>query len=77
MLKIHIQKVRLTLFSLSVLDAEKLVGLDNEAQNLVNCLQVLEVLTPAAYVELLSKVHATSFAKIFVRILLTDAQEII
>ena len=38
-------------------DAEKLVGLDSDAQNLVNCLQVLEILTPALHVELLSKVH--------------------
>lgn len=38
------------------LDADKLVGLENEAQNLVNCLQILEVLTPAVHMELLSKV---------------------
>ena len=43
-------------YLLSILDADKLTGLDNEAQNLVNCLQVLEVLTPAVHVELLSKV---------------------
>lgn len=38
------------------LDADKLVGLESEAQNLVNCLQILEVLTPAVHVGLLSKV---------------------
>ncbi|XP_067042900.1 TATA-binding protein-associated factor 172-like [Acropora muricata] len=37
-------------------DADKLVGLDTEAQNLVNCLQVLEILIPAFHVELLSKI---------------------
>ncbi|XP_068672856.1 TATA-binding protein-associated factor 172-like [Montipora foliosa] len=37
-------------------DADKLVGLDTEAQNLVNCLQVLEILTPALHAELLSKI---------------------
>lgn len=37
-------------------DPDKLIGLDNEAQTLVNCLQVLEVLTPAMHVELLSKI---------------------
>lgn len=37
-------------------DADKLVGLESEAQNLVNCLQILEVLTPAVHVELLSKI---------------------
>lgn len=42
-------------------DAEKLVGLDSDAQNLVNCLQVLEILTPALHVELLSKVHEETF----------------
>lgn len=41
-----------------LLDAEKLVGLDNEAQNLVNCLQVLEILTPALHVDLLAKVRS-------------------
>ena len=43
-------------YFLFVLDPDKLIGLDNEAQNLINCLQVLEVLTPAMHVELLSKV---------------------
>lgn len=38
------------------LDADKLVGLESEAQNLVNCLQILEVLTSAVHEELLSKV---------------------
>ena len=42
-------------------DAEKLVGLDSDAQNLVSCLQVLEILTPALYVELLSKVYEETF----------------
>ncbi|KAJ7348763.1 btaf1 RNA polymerase II, partial [Desmophyllum pertusum] len=40
----------------NLFNADKLVGLDNEAQNLVNCLQALEVLTPAVHVELLSKI---------------------
>lgn len=44
------------IFYLYFLDADKLVGLESEAQNLVNCLQILEVLTPAVHVELLSKV---------------------
>ena len=42
------------LYFLVVLNPDKLIGLDNEAQNLVNYLQVLEVLTPTMYVELLS-----------------------
>ncbi|CAH3196884.1 unnamed protein product [Porites evermanni] len=37
-------------------DAEKLVGFDTEAQNLVHCLQVLEVLVSTLHTELLSKV---------------------
>ena len=44
------------IFYLYFIDADKLVGLESEAQNLVNCLQILEVLTPAVHVELLSKV---------------------
>jgi len=44
------------IFYLYFLDADKLVDLESEAQNLVNCLQILEVLTPAVHVELLSKV---------------------
>ncbi|KAL9957258.1 hypothetical protein ACROYT_G038872 [Oculina patagonica] len=40
----------------NLFDADKLVGFETEAQNLVNCLQILEVLTPAVHVELLSKI---------------------
>ena len=50
------------------LDADKLVGLDTEAQNLVNCLQVLEILTPVLHAELLSKVvTVTAYIFIFTR----------
>ena len=48
---------------LVVLDPEKLIGLGNEAQNLVNYLQVLEVLTPTMFVELLSKVTLITVSK--------------
>ena len=48
---------------LVVLDPEKLIGLGNEAQNLVNYLQVLEVLTPTMFVELLSQVTLITVSK--------------
>ena len=51
------------LYFLVVLDPDKLIGLDNEAQNLVNYLQVLEVLTLTMYVELLSKVTLITVSK--------------
>ena len=57
-------RVRKSIFIVCILyfpDAEKLVGLDSDAQNLVSCLQVLEILTPALHVELLSKVYEETF----------------
>lgn len=46
-------------------DAEKLVGFDTEAQNLVHCLQVLEVLVSTLHTELLSKVTYIAYFGLF------------
>ena len=46
-------------------DAEKLVGFDTEAQNLVHCLQVLEVLVSTLHPELLSKVTYIAYFGLF------------
>ena len=52
---VHSPKNNISFFSFYQ-DGEKLVGLDTEAQNLVHCLQVLEVLVSTLHTELLSKV---------------------
>ena len=49
-------------------DAEKLVGFDTEAQNLVHCLQVLEVLVSTLHTELLSKVTYIAYCCLFTKI---------
>ena len=49
-------------------DAEKLVGFDTEAQNLVHCLQVLEVLVSTLHTELLSKVTYIAYCCLFTMI---------
>ena len=46
-------------------DAEKLVGFDTEAQNLVHCLQVLEVLVSTLHTELLKKVTYIAYFGLF------------
>ena len=46
-------------------DAEKLVGFDTEAQNLVHCLQVLEVLVSTLHTELLKKVTNIAYLGLF------------
>ena len=46
-------------------DAEKLVGFDTEAQNLVHCLQVLEVLVSTLHTELLQKVTYIAYFGLF------------
>lgn len=46
-------------------DAEELVGFDTEAQNLVHCLQVLEVLVSTLHTELLSKVTYIAYFGLF------------